>query len=116
MAAQNSGRVEMFLAAADFATQIAFIGQTEITGDRRRYLIAASRAKEGRLRMQIPKRGHRLQKRLLLRPGAAGPFLSDEFKQHLPAPKRLNNDRAGSHSRSHAPWPRSQPLDVLSFG
>jgi hypothetical protein len=61
MPTQHSRFVEVFLAAADFAAQVAFVGQTETAIDRRRDLVATVRPEERRLGMQVPERCQALE-------------------------------------------------------
>ena len=54
MAASDAGIVQMLLAAADLATQIAFVGQGDVGDDRRRYGLAAALEKPPALGMILP--------------------------------------------------------------
>lgn len=62
MAARRSGLVEEFLASADVAAQVAFVGKAEVAIDRRRDIVAALRPEPRRLGMKVPKRDHRPHK------------------------------------------------------
>src|SRR6516164_5963415 len=62
MPAQHSGFIEVFLAAADLAPQVAFVGQAKVAEERRRDRIPSLRPEKGCLRMQVPEGGQALEK------------------------------------------------------